>query len=158
MNITTIPNSGTRPTSPIRYAEGTVGGVTDIGSLRARRASREPIWSPEPMAVPQPIVPPSPFEVLAPHPDMLAILSRPQAGYDSADIHFRRIEHDLGAYFATLSLSAARSLLARLRRGTATADDTLVARFHRLVGDRRERLLAFLADAPRRAALAASLR
>ena len=157
MNITTIPSPATRPTSPIRYAEGTVAGVTDIGSLRARRA-REPIWSPVPTPMPQPIVPPSPFQVDAPHPEMLAILTRPQAGYDSADIHFRRIEHEIGAYFATLSLPAARALLTRLRRGTVTADDALVARFHRLVGDRRERLLTFLADAPRRAALAASLR
>jgi hypothetical protein len=60
---------------------------------------------------------------------------------------FRRKEHELGAVFARLSVMDARALHRRLT--LTPPDDPIAARFARLIVERRERLLAFLADVRR---------
>lgn len=65
---------------------------------------------------------------------------------------FQRKERTLGQLFAALTVAEARALHRRLT--IPTSDDPIAARFGRLVSDRQQRLLAFLADARRRAALA----
>ena len=64
---------------------------------------------------------------------------------------FQRKERELAAIFAELSATAASALHRRLSH--PASDDSLALRFGRLIVDRRMRLLAFLADAPRREAL-----
>jgi hypothetical protein len=84
---------------------------------------------------------------------ILAVLDAPLDLGERAYDGYRRKERELGVLFAALPVLEARTLHARLadpRRGDALADH-----FHRLVADRRTRLLGFLADARRRAALAA---
>lgn len=82
---------------------------------------------------------------------ILAILDSPAAG-ETIEAAFRRKEHELGELFAGLSVFESRALLKRF----SDARDPLAARFGRLVAARRERLLAFLADARRREAIAAA--
>lgn len=87
---------------------------------------------------------------------LITIIDAPIDG--SAATGFALKEQQLGAAFAALSLQQSRELLRRLKANTfdnpvATAD-VLRARFATFVVERRTRLLAFLADAPRRAAIA----
>lgn len=87
---------------------------------------------------------------------LITIIDAPIDG--SAATGFALKEQQLGAAFAALSLQQSRELLRRLKANTldnpvATAD-VLRARFATFVVERRNRLLAFLADAPRRAAIA----
>ena len=79
------------------------------------------------------------------------ILARGQAVGDTIAEHYRRKEHELGAVFATLSIAESRALHRRL--AIAATGDELAAAFLRLTADRRVRLLAFLADVRRRAAV-----
>ena len=65
---------------------------------------------------------------------------------------YQRIEQELGTQFASLTVLQARELHRRL--STPRADDALATAFHRMVAERKGRLLAFLADARRREALA----
>ncbi len=89
-----------------------------------------------------------------PHDDgILAVLAAPLRAGETAHAGYRRKEHELGAAFAALPLAGARALHARL--ASPRDGDALAARFGRLTAERRARLIAFLADAPRRAALAA---
>jgi hypothetical protein len=87
---------------------------------------------------------------------LLAILDAPLAPGEPAHTGFRRKEHELGQAFAALDVMAARALHARLR--SPKAGDQLAAAFGRMTDERRGRLLAFLADARRRAAHAACQR
>lgn len=80
--------------------------------------------------------------------DVLA--SKPKLG-ETIDLAFRRIEREIAALFAQLTPVEARALKQRLE--LVRADDSLTARFNRLVAERRIRLLAFLGDARRREAL-----
>ena len=87
---------------------------------------------------------------------LLAILASGPGHGETLDAAFRRKEHELGALFATLDVAASRALHRRL---TLPADDDLVAaRFGQLISNRRARLLAFLADARRREAIAMARR
>ncbi len=87
---------------------------------------------------------------------LITIIDAPIDG--SAATGFARKEQQLGAAFAALSLQQSRELLRRLKANTldnpVAAADVLRARFATFVIERRNRLLAFLADAPRRAAIA----
>jgi hypothetical protein len=65
---------------------------------------------------------------------------------------FRRKEHAIGALFARLSVSEARTLHRRL--ANPVENDPLAPLWIRMISARRDRLLAFLADARRREALA----
>ena len=91
--------------------------------------------------------------VSGPHDETLAaIIDAPLSPGETAHAGFSRKERELGAAFAQLPLAEARRLHARL--SNPRADDSLASRFSRFTIERRTRLLAFLADAPRRAALA----
>lgn len=83
---------------------------------------------------------------------LLAILDAPLAPGETALAGFRRKEHALGNAFAALSIIEARAL--HLRLANPRAADALATRFARLTIERKNRLLTFLADARRRAALA----
>jgi hypothetical protein len=80
------------------------------------------------------------------------ILAEPARPGETIEAGFRRKELELGELFATLAPLEARALHRRLA-GPAAAEDPLATRFMRLVTERRARLLAFLGDARRRAAL-----
>ena len=85
--------------------------------------------------------------------DLLAILTAPLHPSESALCGHQRKEHQLAAIFATLSVGEARTLHRRLSRPPSAAD-SLASKFVALV--RRQRLLAFVADTPHRAAVAQS--
>ncbi len=87
--------------------------------------------------------------------DLLAILTAPLLPGESALCGHQRKEHQLGTIFATLSVGEARTLHQRFSR-PSTAADALTSKFAGLIIDRRQRLLAFIADARRRAAIAQS--
>jgi hypothetical protein len=126
-----------------------------LHTIFAGRPSRRPgPPRPVPFTPPPPEVAAPPPAPIAPDAGLIAILdAAPDIG-ETIECAFRRKEHDLLTAFAALSLDASRSLHARLAAGMA--DDPVAARFSRLVRERRERLLAFLADARRRAAFVAS--
>jgi len=96
-----------------------------------------------------------PTPVAEPGPDaaLCAILDAPLARGETAFAGFARKESELGAAFAALAVPAARALHARL--ANPKPGDPVAERFGRLTFDRRHRLLAFLADARRRAAVSA---
>jgi hypothetical protein len=81
---------------------------------------------------------------------IVEILVAPAPAWATIDAAFRHKEHELGCLFATLSVLEAGVLHRRL--ANPRSDDELAQHFLRLVADRRARLLAFLADARRRAA------
>lgn len=80
-----------------------------------------------------------------------AILVAPLAPGETALHGFARKEHELRAIFAALAPCDALALHRRL--ANPVPGDALAGAFGRLVVERRHRLLAFLADARRRAAL-----
>jgi hypothetical protein len=87
---------------------------------------------------------------------IIAALDKPAAPGETASEAFRRKEQEVGDLFAAVSIADARELHRRLT--LAKADDPIARRFTRLVRDRQARLIAFLADARRRAALASARR
>lgn len=83
--------------------------------------------------------------------EILSVLgSAPEPG-ERLEMAFRRKEQELIMLFARLSAADARELHHRLTLGRA--DDPIATRFARLIAERRERLLSFLAGARRREAL-----
>jgi hypothetical protein len=111
-----------------------------------------------PDAEPTPIAPPDPPATIAvdsiDDARLIAILESPLRPGETAVAGYARKERDLAAVFATLSITAAYAL--RKRLAAPVSDDTLAAKFARLTIERRTRLIQFLADARRRAALAMS--
>lgn len=87
---------------------------------------------------------------LACEPEVMAILTRTAAAGETIEVAYRRKEQALARVFGALSADDARVVHRRLSE--ARTDDTLAQQFARLVIDRRMRLLAILADAPRREA------
>lgn len=87
---------------------------------------------------------------------LIAILEAPLRAGETALVGFARKEYELAAAFAQLPVVDAH--LVRARLANPREGDELAARFHWLVAPRRDRLLAFLADARRRAAVAARAR
>jgi hypothetical protein len=79
-------------------------------------------------------------------------LLRPIDACEGHRVGNERKEHEVRALFAALPVLEAMELHRRLR--IARAGDAVVAAFARLVVERRQRLLAFLGEARRRAALA----
>jgi hypothetical protein len=138
--------------------------ATRAAAKRLALTSSTPQAAPPPPASPPPrlaLVPPPPVaSTPAPAPSddarLLAILDAPLVPGEPAHSGFRRKEHELGEAFAALDVMAARALHLRLR--SPKAGDVLAAAFGRLTEDRRGRLLAFLGDARRRAAIAACRR
>jgi hypothetical protein len=82
---------------------------------------------------------------------LIEILEAPLAAGETAAVGFRRKEAAIVGVLATLTALESRALLARIR--SARAGDPLVEKLGRLTAERRQRLLAFLADARRREAL-----
>jgi hypothetical protein len=83
---------------------------------------------------------------------LLAILEAPLADGEPAYIGFARKERELGEAFAALPIFDQRALYGRL--ASPKPADRLAETFARLLPERRTRLLNFLGDARRRAALA----
>jgi hypothetical protein len=83
---------------------------------------------------------------------LLAILDAPLRDGEPRQVGYRRKEAELRRVFAALAVPDARALHARL--DCPRPGDMLAARFAGLIAERRGRLLAFLADARRRAARA----
>ena len=81
----------------------------------------------------------------------IAILEAPLHEDETAYLGFARKEEELRAAFATLSILESRSLQARLE--TPRSGDRLAAAFSRLTIERRARLINFLGNARRRAAV-----
>jgi len=73
---------------------------------------------------------------------------------EPALVGFARKERELGEACAALPIMDQRALHTRL--SNPKAGDTLAAKFCRLTSDRRARLIAFLGDARRRAAMAST--
>lgn len=83
---------------------------------------------------------------------LLAILEAPLADGEPTHVGFARKERELGEAFAALAIFDQRALHARLSNPKPA--DQLAERFARLTVERRTRLLNFLGDARRRAAVA----
>lgn len=87
---------------------------------------------------------------------LIAILEAPPHHNEMIAACFARKEAELGNLLATLDVDTARALHKRLT--TFAGDDPLVAAFNRLTADRRQRLIVYLADARRRAAISTARR
>jgi hypothetical protein len=83
---------------------------------------------------------------------MIDVITRPAAGGEAPSRAHACKERELGALFAQLTVIQAWHLHRRL--SNPRSGDALAAAFNRMIFDRRARLLAFLGDARRRAALA----
>jgi hypothetical protein len=87
---------------------------------------------------------------------LVAILDAPLRMGEPTNVGFARKERELGAAFAALPIFDQRALHARL--ANPKPGDALAEKFGRLIAERRIRLINFLGDARRRAALAAGKR
>lgn len=83
--------------------------------------------------------------------EILSVMDRRPEPGERLEFAFRRKELELMSVFDRLSLLDARELHRRLT--LTLADDPIAKTFVRLVPERRQRLLAFLRDARRRAAI-----
>ena len=83
---------------------------------------------------------------------LIAVLDAPLAPGETVQAGYARKENELGTLFARLTILESRALHARL--ANPRPGDELATKFARLVVERRARLLAFLSDARRRAAIA----
>ena len=127
-----------------RRPHASIAAVPDVP------AETVPIWTP-------PAAPSHPLEPLATgahDATLLAILDAPLDPRETIASGFARKEPELRAAVAAVPLSEVRTLQRRF--SIAARGDVLVERFGRLTADRRIRFIAFLADAPRRAAIAAA--
>ena len=88
-------------------------------------------------------------------PQLIEILRRPVESGTAHEAH-RMKEHEVGELFARLSVAEAWTLHKRLSNPSST--DGLASAFGRLILERRARLLAFLGDARRRAAISQAKR
>ena len=101
---------------------------------------------------PPPAPPPPPPPPAIDEAPLIAILVAPLRAGETAAVGFARKERELAAAFAALPVLAARAV--HMRLSNPRSDDELAEKFSRLTIERRNRLLNFLADARRRAALA----
>jgi len=83
---------------------------------------------------------------------LIEILDLPKRSDETLDLAFKRKERELGEAFAHLTVREALELHRRLCN--PRPGDEVAHRFGRLIVERRVRLLNFLVDARRRAALA----
>jgi hypothetical protein len=82
---------------------------------------------------------------------LVAILDAPLRDGEPAHVGFARKERELGEAFGALPIFDQRAMYARLANPKPA--DQLAEKFMRLTAERRTRLLNFLGDARRRAAL-----
>ncbi|HEX3867465.1 MAG TPA: hypothetical protein VHV78_11970 [Gemmatimonadaceae bacterium] len=87
---------------------------------------------------------------------MITIVEAPLRNGETVMAGFQRKERELAELFATLPLVESRARHARLC--AAEKNDPVAAAFARLTAERQHRLLGFLADARRRAAIASARR
>jgi hypothetical protein len=85
-------------------------------------------------------------------PELVTILQEERRSGERISDFFRRKEHALGALFARLPVVEARELYRRF--ANLAESDPLARLWTRMISERRDRLLAFLADARRREARA----
>jgi len=83
--------------------------------------------------------------------EILETFAASSAPGERLELAFRRKEHELKLLFDRLSIADARELHRRFT--LMLPSDPIASRFGRLIGERRARLLAFLADARRRQSL-----
>jgi len=129
---------------------------TDLTGIRLARPRVPPapaLRLVEPIAAPAAEISTSDSEHDA---EIIRLLSTPALPGESAELFHRRKEQLLGALFATLSIAEADALHHRL--ASPRVGDSVAAQFGRLAFERRERLLAFLADARRRETIALARR
>ena len=139
--IRAIPNLATAPITSAR----TTSLTARAKELRA--VDRQPIWE-APANVQRPEIPAIEIRSEA------AIIDVIERRVDPAEGHLignQRKEQELRDLFAALSLHEAWEVRRRITE--ARSGDRLAVSFQRLVLERRDRLVAFLADAGRRAAL-----
>ncbi len=129
------------------------GSQTLAGPAAAGNSNQSSICTPD--VVPT-LKPPTPVVLNADaEAHMLAILGAPLQPGESAHVGNLRKEHELAAVLATISVGEARTLHQRLSRPPAAAD-LLATKFSTLINERRQRLLAFIADTRRRLTIAQS--
>lgn len=102
------------------------------------------------VVLPSPILPPSPAQS-AIDAQLVAIIDEPLPPGETTMAGYQRKEIKLVSMLCRLTVLESRSLHARL--SNPIASDALAMKFMRLTIERRMRLLNFLADARRRAAL-----
>jgi hypothetical protein len=131
--------------------------VTATSSIFRDPTPRSSLGTPRPATAPTiAIRPPSAVIHTSADGALIAILDAPIGTTETAFAGFARKEHELGATFGTLSVVECRLLHKRL--ANPQHGDELANKFARLTMERRVRLLAFLADARRREAMASSHR
>lgn len=145
----------------LRLYRETPPTMTSPVALRLRLVPPNAPRATAPMAVPEPVIaiaaPVAPVAApLTIDDQILAILDAPPAPGVTISRAYREKEHALAVYFTTLTVTEARALHRRLT--IPDPDDALAVRFSRLVVDRKARLVAVLADARRREALAPNRR
>lgn len=113
------------------------------------------VWDPTAMAE-SPVRPIIPCATLAHDAELIAILEAPLQRGETVVAGFARKERELAVAFAGLGIQEARALHHRL--ATPRSGDVLAESFTHLTVERRNRLLGFLANARRRAAIAAARR
>lgn len=133
--------------------------TTIYRAAAARPGPRRPASSclVEPAQRPSPVVAGAPIASSDPCGSVLdqllvAILSAPTRDAETVEETFRRKEAEIIAACASLSVEDAYAL--RRRLATPQSGDRLSHQFARLVVERRTRIINYLADARRRAALA----
>jgi hypothetical protein len=114
---------------------------------------RESIWTPHVAASPPPATAPLRCELEV---ELVAILTMPLAnGMSAADGFYRK---EAAVFDVLAQLDPAQALQLRVRLRSPRVEDDLAQAFQRFTAERRQRVMAFLGDARRRVALAASRR
>lgn len=128
------------PAAPAPHAEPSVAPEPSRLALRAARPVVE---------APRPALDALPAEIEV---ELIAILEAPAPAHLTSSHAFKLREEALLFVMSALSIAQSKRLHTRLV--AQMSDDTLATAFHlRLVGDRRNRILLFLSQAPRRQAL-----
>ncbi len=139
--IRALPNLTTAPITPARTTSLTAR------ARESRAMDRQPIW--EAPASSQ--LPEIPAIEIRSEAAITEVIERQVDPVEGHLIGHQRKEQELRVLFAALSLHEAWEVRRRIME--ARPGDRLAASFQRLVLERRGRLVAFLADAGRRAAL-----
>ena len=90
------------------------------------------------------------WQPIANEQEVIAVLDAAPEPHETIELAFRRKEHELRALFDRLTLADARALHRRLT--LRLHDDPISTRFARMIGERRNRLMDYLASARRREA------
>ena len=157
------PISPLRPAAPARHdVAATASTLRDrLAQLRANEATKGNAENSNQTSICTPPIeqrlrPPASVTLnSATEAQLLAVLNAPLLAGESALSGNLRKEHALGAILATINIGEARTLHQRLSR-PPVATDALATKFATLINERRQRLLAFIADTRRRVTIAQS--